>query len=55
MLMNIELKGPLDEQWYDYYDFNQAAQLVIALIDKYDIALKVMISSFVPRILESII
>ena len=55
MLINIELKGPFDEVWYDSYDFNRAAQLVIALVDKYDVAERVMISSFVPRILESII
>ena len=55
MLMNIELKGPLDEEWVSQYDYNLAAQKVIDLIDRYNIAGKVMISSFVPRIIDSII
>ena len=55
MLLNIELKGPLDPDWGAYYDYNMAATKVIELINKYDIALKVMVSSFVPKILESII
>ena len=55
MLMNIELKGPLDEAWVAQYDYNLAAQKVVELIDSYDIASKTMVSSFVPRILDAII
>ena len=55
MLLNIELKGPLDEEWVSQYDYNLAAQKVIELIDRYKIARRVMISSFVQRILDSII
>ena len=55
MLMNIELKGPFDEEWVSQYDYNLAAQKVIDLIDKYNIAPKVMVSSFVPRIIDSVI
>ena len=54
MLLNIELKGPLDESWEAHYDYDDAASKVVSLIEKYDIASKTMISSFVPRILDSI-
>jgi hypothetical protein len=55
MLLNIELKGPLDESWAERYDFELAAQRVVELIDTYKIGYKTMVSSFVPRILSSII
>ena len=55
MLLNIELKGPLDEEWVSQYDYTLAAQKLIDLIDKYKIARKVMVSSFVPRIIDSVI
>ena len=55
MLLNIELKGPIDEEWVQQYDYNLAALKVIELIEKYDIAKRVMISSFVPRIIDSVI
>ena len=35
MLLNIELKGPLDEFWAMQYDFNLAAEKVVELIDVY--------------------
>lgn len=54
MLLNIELKGPLSEDWVSQYDYDLAASKVIELIDKYDIGRKTMISSFVPRIVDSI-
>lgn len=55
MLLNIELKGPLDEEWVQMYDYNLAAQKVIELIEKFQVASRVMISSFVPRIVDSVI
>ena len=55
MLLNIELKGPWDEEYVSQYDYNLAAKKVIQLIDKYNVAERVMISSFVPRIIDSVI
>ena len=55
MLLNIELKGPWDEEYVSKYDYNLAARKVIELIDKYDVAERVMISSFVPRIIDSVV
>lgn len=55
MLLNIELKGPLNAEWVDQYDFNVAAEKVLGLIKQYDIADKTMISSFVPKVLQSVI
>ena len=55
MLMNIELKGPRFGPMISKYNYELAAKKVVDLIDKYNIASKVMVSSFVPRILQSII
>ena len=55
MLLNIELKGPLDARWAAQYDFELAAQKVVYLIGKYNIGHKTMVSSFVPRILDCIL
>lgn len=55
MLLNIELKGPCDSELLQQYDSDLAALKVVQLIDQYDIANKVMISSFTPVILESIV
>ena len=55
MLLNIELKGPLSEEWVPQYDYDMAAQKVIELIDRYQIADKTMISSFVRRIVDSVV
>ena len=46
MLLNMELKAPSKKYWIDRYDYDLAAQKVVELIYKYDIELKVMISSF---------
>ena len=54
MLLNIELKGPLSDDWVSQYDYDLAAQKVIELIDRYDIGKKTMISSFVTRIIDSV-
>ena len=56
MLLNIELKGPLDPHtWGLEYDYDLAAEQVIKLINKYDISGKTMISSFVPQIISSVL
>jgi len=55
MLLDIELKGPSAEEWVEKYDHNLAAQKVVDMIGKYKIAKKTMVSSFTPRILESIL
>ena len=55
MLLNIELKGPLNGPMTAKYNYKLAAKKVVNLINKHKIASKVMISSFVPRILCSII
>ena len=55
MLLNIELKGPWDEEWVSQYDYNLAARKVIELMEEYDIAHRVMISSFTPKIIDSVI
>lgn len=55
MLLNIELKGPLDPVWGQMYDYDLAAREVIKLIEKYDIASRTMISSFVRKIVDSVI
>ena len=55
MLLNIELKGPIKEEWVAHYDYNLAAKKMIDLIDKYNLAHRVMVSSFGPRIIDSVI
>ena len=55
MLLNIELKGPISEEWITKYNYDLAALKVVELIEKYKISYKTMISSFVPQILESIL
>jgi len=55
MLLNIELKGPISEEWITKYNYDLAALKVVELIEKYKISNKTMISSFVPQILESIL
>ena len=55
MLLNIELKGPRNGPMTAKYNYKLAAKKVVNLINKHKIASKVMISSFVPRILRSII
>ena len=55
MLLNIELKGPISEEWITKYNYDLAALKVVELIEKYEISDKTMISSFVPQILESIL
>ena len=55
MLLNIELKGPMDEEWVARYDFDLAVQKVIELMNASDVAHRVMISSFSPHIMESIV
>ena len=59
--MNIELKGPRFGPWVGLdiftrvkYDYKLAAKKVVDLINKYNIASKVMISSFLPGILDCI-
>ncbi len=51
MLLNIELKGPLTEEWTAKYDYDLAAQKTIDLINKHGIAKETIISSFTPQIL----
>ena len=46
MMLNIELKGPCDPLIKPKYDSDKAARVVYDLIIKYDIADRVMISSF---------
>ena len=55
MLLNIELKGPWDNDWESQYDFDLAAQKVVQLIEKYKIGYKTMVSSFLPRIHDGIL
>lgn len=55
MLLNIELKGPVDEPWVSKYDYNLAAQKVVQLITQYNIGYKTMVASLRPRILDSVI
>lgn len=55
MLLNIELKGPFDQSLLPHYNFNLAAKKMIEMIDKYNLAYRVMVSSFVPRIIDSVI
>ena len=53
MLLNIDMRGPLDEALLSTYDCNLAAKKVIDLIEEYDVGAKTMVSSFVPRILDA--
>ena len=55
MILNIELKGPLNEPWISQYDYVLAAKKVVDLIAKYQIGCKTMISSFVPRIIDAVV
>ena len=54
MLLVIELKGPHNEKWVTKYDHDLAAQLVVELIEKYDIWQKTMVSSFVPLLIDNV-
>ena len=55
MMLNIELKGPVSDECAAMYDNDLAARTVIALIDRYDIGLKTMVSSFSSNIIKSIL
>lgn len=55
MLLNIEMKMPNNENMVPLYDYDLAAQLVVDLIEKYNIAFKVIVSSFDTRILDNVI
>lgn len=55
MLLNIELKGPMDPACFEYYDFGLTARKVVELIDKYEIGYRTMISSFNPNILDAVV
>ena len=56
MLINIELKGPqATSSWSANYNYDLAAQKIIELIDKHEIANKTMVSSFVPRIINTVV
>ena len=46
MLINIELKGPLNEEYRTRYDFDQACKIVAGRIDKFGIASRTIVSSF---------
>jgi glycerophosphoryl diester phosphodiesterase len=48
IFLNIELKGPLDEEFKSKYDFVKASQLIIDLVQKYQIGNRCMVSSFSP-------
>lgn len=55
MLLNIELKGPIDPECFEEYDFGLSARKVVALIDKYQIGHRTLISSFHLNILDAVV
>ena len=55
MLLNIEIKAPTDAKLVKKYDHDLATKKVLELVKKYDIGPKVMISSFTPRVIDSVI
>ena len=55
MLMNIEVKSPESWEQFQRYDCDLAGRKVVQLIEKYNIGLKVMISSFGPNMVNSIL
>jgi len=55
MLLNIEIKGPLAEEWVARYDYDLAVQKVMELMNASDVAHRVMISSFSLHIMESVV
>ena len=55
MLLNIELKGPMDPECLDEFDFDETAEIVVDLINKYQIGSRVMVSSFNPNVLDAVL
>ena len=55
MLLNIEVKSPDSEEYASKYNHDLAAEKVIELVTKYEAGPKTIISSFKPRMLQSII
>ena len=54
MLLNIEIKAPVDAKRSKAYNTDMAAEKVIELIKKYDIGPRVVISSFTPKVIKSV-
>lgn len=54
MLINIELKGPQNDEVAKEYDFDLVCDKVKSQIDHFNIADRTVISSFRPQIIERI-
>ena len=54
MLINIELKAPVNAEVGARYNHRLAAQTVVNLISKYGIAHQTMISSFNPKVIDAV-
>ena len=52
VFLNIELKGPLSDERKSQYDYALAARTVHAMVLEFDLQKQVMLSSFVPEIIE---
>ena len=55
MLLSIELKSPETDSLAILYNHDIEVQKVIELVNKYQIGPKTVLTSFTPRVLQSII
>lgn len=53
MILNVELKGPASEHCKKDFDYLKTADTVNRLIREFDLEEKVIISSFVPEIIQA--
>ena len=54
MVVNIELKAPSHPDFKPRYDCDKAAKVVLDMMNRFEMARQVMISSFQPEIIEAI-
>lgn len=55
MLLSLEMKAPSDEPWVSTYNKDVAAQKVVQLITMYNVGSRLMVSSFKPSMLTSVL
>ena len=54
LLLNIELKAPMDSNIAQRYNYQLAARIVCDMISKYRVAHQTMISSFTPEVITAV-
>ena len=55
MLINIEMKGPNNQEILPMYDITSACSIVKSAIENYNIGPRTIVSSFVPQIFNKMV